>query len=352
MFKNEADFEELIRRFNIDHEPNPAHRENLRRRLLSIFNETAQQSQKGTGLGLPISREFVKLMGGDIVINSPVFNSPSALEKGGPGTRFSFNIQVTVVKELINQTQPLSGRVIALEPGQPTYRILIVEDIAESRLLLSQLLKSVGFEVKEAENGQQGVELYKKWQPDLIWMDIRMHIMDGYEAIKQIKSTPTGRDIPIIALTASAFEEQRMMALVVGGDDFIRKPFREADIFNMMAKHLNIRYIYQDEQNNDVPRLPRQKTKNSDETVEHPSPVPMLNKAQIIKNGLTKLSPSWLTDLQYALDIADIDLVMELLHQLKVDDNHLVELITNMVNEFQFESLSEWITEFGLKFEE
>jgi CheY-like chemotaxis protein len=134
--------------------------------------------------------------------------------------------------------------VIGLESGQPQYRILVVDDRLESRVLLVKLLTSVGFEVLEAVNGQEAIELWSSWEPHLIWMDMRMPVMDGYEATKRIKADLKGQATAIVALTASAFEEERSVVLSAGCDDFVRKPFRESVIFEKMAQHLGVRYIY------------------------------------------------------------------------------------------------------------
>jgi PAS domain S-box-containing protein len=137
-----------------------------------VQTESGIQSQEGTGLGLPISQKFIQLMGGDITVNS----------KLGEGTLFQFDIQTSSVEAIELQVKESSQQVIGLEAGQPDYRILIVEDKLESRRLMVELLSSVGFQVNEASNGREAIELYQSWSPHLIWMDIRMPIMNGYEA--------------------------------------------------------------------------------------------------------------------------------------------------------------------------
>jgi CheY-like chemotaxis protein len=137
-----------------------------------------------------------------------------------------------------------------------------VEDVWESRLLLTQLLREVGFEVQDAENGQEALALWKHWRPHLIWMDMHMAGIDGYEATKAIRNeelrmqqnetdlTPAPGSIPhvpIIALTASSFEEERAVILSTGCDDFLRKPFRESDLFTLLQKYLPVQYVYAEE---------------------------------------------------------------------------------------------------------
>ena len=106
-------------------------------------------------------------------------------------------------------------RVIGLEPGQPPYAILVVEDNPENRALLSKLLRSVGFEVHEAGNGQEAIEQYEKRQPDLIWMDMRMPVMDGYEGTRSLRAPAKTQKLPIIGLSAHAMVGDREKALQV-----------------------------------------------------------------------------------------------------------------------------------------
>jgi CheY-like chemotaxis protein len=139
------------------------------------------------------------------------------------------------------------AKVIGLEDGQPEYRILVVEDKLDNRQFLLDLLKQVGFQVLEAENGEEAVAVFKKEHPDLICMDIRMPVMDGYEATRRIKAMPEGNQTPIIALTASAFEEDREPIMVAGCDGFVRKPLKEYELFDNFQRLLGVRFRYMDE---------------------------------------------------------------------------------------------------------
>lgn len=201
-----------------------------------VQTDASLNSMQTTSLGLPISRQFVQLMGGDMTVKSKV----------GFGTTFKFDVRVAIASELEVEQKPQTRQAIALEPGQPTYRILIVEDQWENRKLLTKLLKPLGFEVREAINGEEGIKIWEQWEPHLIWMDIRMPVMDGYEATKKIKSKLKGQSTIIIALTANAFEEDRAIALSVGCDDFLSKPFQKSVLLEKMAEHLEVRYVYKE----------------------------------------------------------------------------------------------------------
>ena len=133
-----------------------------------------------------------------------------------------------------------------LQPGQPDWRILVVDDNPDNRLLLTDLLTEVGFSVKEAENGEAAIAQFQKWQPHFIWMDMRMPVMDGYEATKKIRGLPGGEAVKIVAVTASVLEEHREEILASGCDDLVRKPFRYHEIFEAMARQLDIKYLYKD----------------------------------------------------------------------------------------------------------
>ena len=201
--------------------------------------ERGLQSQEGTGLGLPISRQFVRLMGGDITVSS-VANQ---------GSVFKFNIQTKAVQETKLQSIQPARRIIGLAPHQPLYRILVAEDDRMSRLLMVKLLSSLGFQVREATNGEEAVRLWESWRPHLIWMDMQMPLMNGYDAARTIKTrqeqaverTP---QTVIIALSATAFEEDRALMLASGCDDSVSKPFKRDFLLHTMAQHLGLRYVY------------------------------------------------------------------------------------------------------------
>ncbi len=170
--------------------------------LGALFNpfvqtETGRKSQSGTGLGLPISQKFVELMSGEIGVTS----------QPGKGTTFKFDIQVRRDFPQQSQTPTPTRKVMGLAPDQPKYRLLVVDDVKVSRLLLVKMIRGLRFEVREAENGREAIALWSTWEPHLIFMDIQMPVMDGYKATKRIKAHLEGEKTAIVALTASAFEE-------------------------------------------------------------------------------------------------------------------------------------------------
>jgi PAS domain S-box-containing protein len=197
---------------------------------------------KGTGLGLAITKQFVQLMGGTISVESTL----------GKGSLFRVELPFSKVdaSELSELDASGQDEVAGLEPGQPAYRILIVEDQLENQLLLTQLMQRIGLEVKLAEDGKQGVQLFKSWQPHLIWMDRRMPVMDGVEATQIIRQLPGGKEVKIVAVTASALMEERDEMLTAGMDDFVRKPYRFNEIYDSLSRQLGVRYTYNEMRDN------------------------------------------------------------------------------------------------------
>ncbi|MEH2234552.1 MAG: ATP-binding protein [Nostoc sp.] len=277
-----------------------------------VQTEAGRKSQQGTGLGLTISQQFVHLMGGSITVSSTL----------GQGTIFSFDLQISLADVAEAPILQLKRRVIGLEPNQPKYRILVVEDKWENRELLVKMLVSLGFEVRHAENGQEGVTLWETWEPQLIWMDMRMPVMDGYEATKQIRATLKGQATVIIALTASAFDEERFVVLSAGCNDFVRKPFREEVILNMMSKYLGVRYVYADK--------PLQK----DEFAEN-SDLKLLS----LEEMLAQMPTDWVAQLHQAALCTDEKLIFSLLEQIPEESALLTNTLSDWVNNFRIDKV-------------
>jgi len=197
---------------------------------------TEGSTQRGTGLGLAITRQFVQMMGGSISI-------ASMLGKGSL-FRVEIPIQLASSEDVLKPCPRNFGAVVGLAPNQPLYRILIVEDQRENQLLLSRLMTTLGLPVKIAANGEECLQMFHEWKPDLIWMDHIMPVMDGIEATQRLRRLPGGRDLKIVAVTASAFKEQQQEMLDAGMDDFVRKPYRLDEIYECLARQLGIEYLY------------------------------------------------------------------------------------------------------------
>lgn len=281
-----------------------------------IFNSFVQvgseSDQKGTGLGLPITKEYVELMGGTLEVTSVL----------GQGSIFT--VQLPAVKVSADQVpttaESNSHNAIALEAGQPAYRVLIVEDQLENRLLLKNLLLSVGFNVYEAHNGKEGVELFQQVQPHFIWMDRRMPVMDGIEATRIIRSLAGGQEVKIVAVTASVFLEQRQEFLAVGVNDIVNKPYRESEIFDCMAQQLGVKFIY-----------------------DTPEQVQVSEKGSVNLEALQTLPATLIEQLRAAVTELDIEKCSELIEEIKQVDAPLAMQLFERVHQLDFETLSQWL---------
>jgi CheY-like chemotaxis protein len=186
-------------------------------------------------------------------------------------------------------------------------------------------LKNIIFNIlaiKSASNGQEAVRIWDEWEPHLIFMDMRMPIMDGYDATKQIKFTTKGNATAIIALTASVLEEEKAIVISAGCDDFLRKPFAEQTIFDALAKHLGVKYIFAD---------------------DHP-----VNYENSSENGLTsdnfKCMPQvWINQLYEAALEADTNSVLQLVTEIPETEKYLIKSLNKMARHFEFEQLVDLI---------
>ncbi|MGD1859184.1 MAG: ATP-binding protein [Leptolyngbyaceae cyanobacterium] len=277
--------------------------------------EAGHRSQEGTGLGLAICREYVQMMGGCIegMANQPV----GAL----------FRIDLPMQQSQCDKAEQAIKRVVRLAPHQPASRILVVDDQLTARQLLDELLSSVGFQVKTVKNGAEAVSCYRHWQPHLIYMDMSMPVMDGYEATRQIRELETKETVPkpfqqptsptkIIALTASAFEEDRSRMIAAGCDDFVRKPFQEQEIFDAIAHHLSVKYGYETQETQEQSQCPASST-------------------------LQSLPADWIKTFQQAAIQADRDWLIQLVEQIPPNQAVSKERLTQLINQFDFDALVE-----------
>jgi CheY-like chemotaxis protein len=272
-----------------------------------------QRPQEGTGLGLSISRQYVRLMGGDLTVSSEL----------GQGSLFKFDMPIATVggpeATQVQAARP-TRRVLGLAPNQPIFRLLVAEDQETNR-------------VREASNGHEAIQIWEEWEPHLIWMDMRMPLVDGYQATRQIKATPQGQKTVIIALTASAFEEDRERVMSQGCNDFVRKPYREDEIFDILTQHLGVHFVYESE---DPQRAPVQPGEAVAPLADGLTPA-----------TLATLPTDWVTDLKQATIKADLNLILSLTDHVREQNPALADALAEWARNFEYKKILALVEQAG-----
>lgn len=275
--------------------------------LFQFFYQTegAIAQGDGTGLGLAISLHYTRLMGGRLEVKS----TP---DQGSVFT-LSLPLPETQSKVLIpSNTQTILG----LEAGQEGLRILVVDDKEDNRELLRLLFEATGFEVRSANDGEQAVLAFQSWQPCLIWMDVRMPVMDGYQATRQIRALPGGAKVKIVALTASVFEDDRAATMAAGCDAMLPKPINEERLFALMGELLGVRYRYAEQASTQAAATP-------------------------VELDFSVLSSELLQKLIVAANALDVDMMKQLVGQLRATHPDIAIALENMMEEFRFDRIAE-----------
>ncbi len=278
-------------------------------RIFDPFEQTqaGRHAGSGTGLGLAISREFVRLMGGEITVTSEV----------GKGSVFRFDVVVTQGESTAAGRKTVLRQVVRLQPGQRTYRVLIADDVEDNRELLRTLLEAIGFETTQAADGEEVLRQFERCQPDLILLDLRMPVLDGYEVIRRIRAKTGSPRVKIIVVTASAFQESRQAILAAGADDFILKPFRNVKLLETIREFLGVKYIY------------------ADETAVTATVV----ASKIDRAALAALPHEWLDAMRNAATNADMDHLLEVIARIEPRDAALARGLRQLMERFDYKKL-------------
>lgn len=290
--------------------------------LLRIFDAFVQvgtlTDQHGTGLGLVITKQYVELMGGQISVTS----------EPDKGSLFKVILPVSRVDDsaLEMTVEVKDSDIIGLAPGQPAYKVLVVEDQADSRLLLKRLLASVGFIVYEAKNGREAVDAFRNYKPDFIWMDSRMPVMDGITATKTILAMPEAQHVKIAAVTASIYREEWQALLKAGVCAVVYKPYRNREIFDCMAEHLGVSYQYEE-----------QAVQADSESLSQPE---LLDK-------LRQLPKEQADALHAAAEELDVEQCLDIVQQIEGKDGKLAAHLKALVGQFNFEAILKLLCDRG-----
>ncbi|MGD1809676.1 ATP-binding protein [Dapis sp. BLCC M126] len=292
-------------------------------KLFVPFEQTTagHQIKQGSGLGLAITQKFINLMGGEITTTSTV----------GVGSCFKLSIPIHLSSTQAFPDIGGRGKVIGVAPEQPEYRILVVDDQPDNRLLMLDLLVSKGFSLLEASNGREATDIWKEWRPDMIWMDLQMPEMDGYEATKQIREWESQLESPamatkIIALTASVFGE-RELVLASGFNDYIMKPFREQVIWQKMKEYLGVELIYEQSVEGNGKKL--------EKTICCPEQVNSEDLSAILKD----MSSEWLAELHQASSQLRGKKVMKLIKDIPPEKAVLAAKLQSFADNYQFDRI-------------
>lgn len=278
--------------------------------LFGAFQQTesGRKQQEGTGLGLHIGQAMIRLMGGEISVRSEV-------EKG---STFTFAVDLPEVE--LGPSKGPAPKVLGLQKDQPPLKILVVDDVEENRVVLMRLFGMVGFQIQEARDGQEAVAAWEQWAPEIIWMDIRMPRMNGFEATQRIRSLERERGLArttVIALTSSAFDHDHQAMLSAGFDAHLGKPFREADLFDALEKLRGVRF------RREVPAS----------AAPESTAMPKLDAAR-----MEGLSHEWCSKFRILLSLGDRAGSQKLLDELS--DGDLARDLSILVRAYRFEELT------------
>jgi CheY-like chemotaxis protein len=248
-------------------------------------------------------------MGGRLTVQSEL----------GKGTCFRFDAVVKLAAGAPRENKPAMRQVVGLEPGTGPFRILVADDQKDNRDLLAALLEPLRFEIREAANGQEALDLFEAWSPHAVLMDMRMPVMDGYEATRRIKATEQGRGTPVIAVTATSFTDAREKVMATGVDGYIRKPFRPEEIFDVLGKCLGLRYVYAD----DAGQAP-----------EGAGVTPLA------REDLAALPEALRQAMFKAVDMGDMAGLQALIAQIEETDAGMARKLKNLADQYDYEGLS------------
>ena len=285
-------------------------------------SDAGRKQQGGTGLGLAISAKFAEFMGGNLRLKS----------KPGEGSVFTLCLPVEVSTNLgaisaakaalAGQTAGLDITGLALPEGAAAPKILVAEDQPANRELMDRLLRHIGFDLRFAENGVEAIEAVDEWDPDFVWMDLKMPEMNGDEATIRIREKH-GDSLPIFALTASALTVDRPSLLEKGFTEMLTKPIKPAEIFHAMKEALDLEYH----------------TKGGETTPELASPE--ASKEAPPLRRLAEMPESLRDQLRQHIDLGDLNGIKATVEEIRAIDPAVAEALDEPLANFAFASIVE-----------
>ena len=277
--------------------------------LFHRFSQTAagRKASEGTGLGLSISQAIVKALGGKIQVESEM----------GHGTCFEFEIPLPVESLPVADHHPSTSRTGGvLAPGQDPPHILVVDDREENRDLLRRILEEAGMIPLLATDGMAALQTVRENRPDLVFLDIRMPGMDGFQVLHEIREQETAESsprLPVVALTASVLDNERDAVMAKGFDEYIRKPFQVWEITDCISHFLGLRF---------VSPVPEQELPSLDSSLSARS-LPVSTRLALLA----------------AIEIGDLDEALRLLDT--VADQNAARPLRDLAKKYRFEILKD-----------
>jgi CheY-like chemotaxis protein len=283
--------------------------------------DAGRKAGGGSGLGLSISQRLVHLMGGHIHLESAL----------GQGTRFhcSLPFQQSIPHSDASLTGLKTDIYQHLHPAQTAVRILVVDDLSDNRILLRELLQPAGFLVSEAIHGADALAQIAQQQPHAVLMDMRMPIMDGYEATRRLKSQRTTAEAPrVIAVTASTLAEDRKAIFECGADALLQKPIEALALFETLTEELNLRWL--------PPPSTSLATRAEPPLGSIPATYPLLPTTAHLA-------------LQQALNHGDMTTFETMLTKLGSEHTAQVQHLLHLAHHFDYDALHLWLDQQSLK---
>ncbi|NEO46687.1 MAG: response regulator [Moorea sp. SIO4A3] len=277
---------------------------------------------EGTGLGLAITQKLLEMMESTLEVQSQL----------GVGSVFWFDLELPEATEVTDVIVP-DQTIIGLSGIER--KILVVDDKQENRWVLVNLLAPLGFELEEATNGKEGLEKAKQFQPDLIITDLLMPQMDGFEMIRRLRESSQFSSVPLIACSASVFDDHQHHSIDAGADDFLPKPVESKKLLEKLRKYLKLEWVYEEEDKD---------TEDKDKNLTTKAASSLKTKNSIV--------PPSKESLDQLYDLAKTGLISEILKQVEIlekSDDKLIPFsqhLRQLAEDFKLNKIRQFIQQY------
>jgi CheY-like chemotaxis protein len=278
-------------------------------RIFDIFEQAqpGRKTSRGVGLGLPLSRRYARAMGGEVTVTS----------QPGAGSRFRFTFQAQAAGSAGSGPE-VRGEVLQVVPNQPVRHLLVVDDEAENRAMLTDLLTAAGFTVETADTAELALaRLAEAGGVDLVLMDKRLPGMDGYQAIGRLRELPATRDLPVVVVTASGAADEQDLAHAAGADGYLAKPLQRDRLLAEIGRLTGVEYVYGE-----------------------PFAVPDTQPAELDSTALAAMSIARRQLLAQALKRGDVAAMRGLITELAANHAGLAVRLAALVDDYDYDGLN------------